>query len=108
MSRGGLLILTFFLAVLIAGCSASFSFTPTGTTAPARAEDCNVQLLPARPDQPHRQLGVLDQSGHGDIRNAGEFLRAVRAQVCAAGGNGIIPRLSGTGQYMGGTVVELY
>ena len=97
-----------FASFAIGGCSAGFAFTQTGPDRLARDSGCRVRLITSTPGQPFTELGVLDQSGPGDIRNAGEFLRAVSAQICAAGGNGIIVRTSDTGQYMGGTVVDLH
>lgn len=95
------------IASFVAGCSPSWALTRTGALADARAADCEVRLLTTAPEGDYEEIGILDQSGHGDIRNAGEFLASVRSHVCAAGGNAIIPRLSGTGQYMGGTVLTL-
>lgn len=57
------------------------------------------------PESGYTEIGILDQSGHGDIRTASDFESSVRSHVCAAGGDAIVARLSGTGQYMGGTVL---
>ena len=95
------------IASFVAGCSPSWALTRTSALADARAADCEVRLLTAAPEGEYDEIGILDQSGHGDIRNAGDFLASVRSHVCAAGGNAIVPRLSGTAQYMGGTVLSL-
>ena len=89
------------------GCSPSWALTRTGVVADARAADCDVRLLTLPPEGAYEEIGILDQSGHGDIRNAGAFLASVRPHVCAAGGNAIVPRMSATAQYMGGTVLLL-
>ena len=96
------------LGCALAACSPSWALTRTGLVADARAADCEVRLLSAAPDGGYDEVGILDQSGQGDIRNAGAFLASVRRHVCAGGGNAIVPRISDTGQYMGGTVLRIH
>ncbi len=107
MLRASHLIAVTAAAFLVAGCSPGWAFTQTGPAAPTRPTSCQVRLLTTAPDQPYVELGILDQDGHGDIRNAGDFLQSVRPHVCRAGGNAIVVRTSGTGQYMGGAVLNL-
>ena len=75
---------------LLSGC-ATANFVPTGGTAPARSEDCPIEVFSSqRPDRAYVELGILEGQGSLGKESLRDVLPELKKEACRAGGDAII------------------
>lgn len=98
------------LPLALAACSPAYVYGPTGTvTAEPRPAGCVFDLLDRAPARAWDELGILAPRDIEDGDMAGGapmFVDAVRAQVCAAGGDAVVVERDTFGRYVRGTVIR--
>lgn len=100
-----------FVATLLltAGCGPVSTFTVRDNACPARPEGCEVTVITSRPEREYVVMGVLDLEAFNTQRlprDEETFRALVRPAVCEAGGDGVIPGITGDGRYIQATVVK--
>jgi hypothetical protein len=96
-------------ALVLCACPISYKFSrTTSASSITKPEGCAFDLLTTHPAQPHVELGVVDfdRGGTTMASTAQEFMDAVRAQVCAAGGDAVVGEINGHGYYVRGVVIR--
>lgn len=95
--------------VLVAGCSpTTFAFTPANPKGVVSLpENCPVDVVTSvPPEKNYEDLGTLDFYNGTEPKTLEDFKKAVKKQVCDAGGDGVIAIANDKGQYTKGTVIH--
>ncbi len=78
-------------ALFAVACGSAARYTQTGVpTASSRPSDCTFTELTTAPNQPYRELGVVEVKPSKEIANLDDFKDTIRPYVCHAGGNAAI------------------
>jgi hypothetical protein len=106
--QGGTMKQLLVLAALLCGCAKSYNYTPTSSAAlAAKPQDCAFEVITTIPQKPFVELGVVEFSKwYGPADNLADFREKVAAHVCRAGGDAVLARINGLGQYLNGTVIR--
>jgi len=92
--------------VVLAACAKlPYVYTKTGEAGPAKPPDCDFAIATTKVERPYTEVGILD-TPEGPADNAADFKERVRAQTCEVGGDAVIAQVSGTGNYVRGTIVR--
>ncbi len=76
--------------VIFTGCS-SAKFVQTGSSYPARPEDCSIEVFSSKlPDREYEELGVLEGEGSLGHDTLAKILPKMKREACKAGGDAII------------------
>jgi hypothetical protein len=103
----GVIILA--LSALHGGCGPVTTFTARGAACAERPTDCELTVIDRRPERDFRVIGVLDVEAFSVRRIPRDdetFLALVRSDVCKAGGDAVIPGVTGDGRYVQATIVK--
>jgi hypothetical protein len=97
-----------FALVLLAGCApATFTFTPA-SSATSLPDNCPVEVVTSMPpERNYQELGTLDFYSGTEPKTLDAFKKAVKSQVCTAGGNAAIAIDNGKGQYTQGSIIKV-
>jgi hypothetical protein len=98
------------LLAVVAGCASPYVYGSLGeAVAQPRSSGCEVSLLfsiPARAYDPLGVLAPLDIESKKLLHDESRFRSAVRAQICAAGGDAVIVERDSEGRYVRATVIK--
>ena len=102
------LLLGCSVAVLSAtGCATDYHYTKTTNTAVSEKDpSCAVELFLSSPDRPYDELGVLSLFMGSRSTDSKQFLYLVRERVCRAGGDAVVAKVNGQGEFMRATVIR--
>jgi hypothetical protein len=76
--------------IAILSC-ASAKFISTGTTYPAKAENCPIEVFSTKqPDKAYEELGVIEGEGSLGYDTLEKILPKMKQEACKAGGDAII------------------
>ena len=95
--------LVFPIALVLAGCAASYQFTGTGKPATPKPPNCEIGVSATVPGPEYEELGIL-QPVANPTRDIREFKESVREPVCRAGGDHVVGEINGLGIYVRGVV----
>jgi hypothetical protein len=93
------------------GCAHPVFHSSGAKSYPPKQPDCPVRVLGALPASGYEELGTLsiegDRSfGAGEYSNSESFLKDVRPQVCATGGDVLVTEVNGSGYIARGIVLR--
>jgi hypothetical protein len=97
------------LLVCLGGCGPVTTFTARGAACVERPTECELAVIDRRPERDFRVIGVLDVEAFSVRRipkDDDAFLALVRRDACKAGGDAVIPGITGDGRYVQATVVR--
>ena len=78
------------LIIIILSC-ASAKFIATGSSYPARPDDCTVEVFSSKlPDREYEELGVIEGEGSFGYDTLEKVLPKMKIEACRAGGDAII------------------
>jgi hypothetical protein len=90
VQRLTLILLQIAVFVGATGC-VRVGYIPTNASAPARPENCPIQIFTSRaPDRPYVELGIVEARGSAHRASLEDMLPEMRQEACLAGGDGII------------------
>jgi hypothetical protein len=104
LAAGALAVVTTLCA-----CVPRAIYTPRVGSCPKRPADCSFEVISSRPTRDYSVIGVIEvESFH--VRNLPKdetaFRSVVAGEVCAAGGDAVVPGINGNGRYVLATVVK--
>jgi hypothetical protein len=107
-TRVSALLISASAALLPVACGSAY-YTQTGAPAAAsRSSDCTFTELTTTPNQPYRELGVVEVKPGEEITNLTDFEDTIRPYVCHAGGNAaIVLPPDPDGHYVSARVIAL-
>lgn len=95
--------------VLIGACGPASTFTPREGVCQARPSGCDFEVIASRTERDYQVVGTVDLDAFS-VRHLpnGEaaFREAVGPAVCRAGGDAVIPGITGDGRYVLASVVK--
>lgn len=92
-------------ALVLASC-AQPRMTRTGPTQAPRPENCKYRLLTTVPAERYMELAVIDVDAAYAPKNMATFGKKIAPKVCEAGGDAVIARANGNGQWIKATVLK--
>jgi hypothetical protein len=94
-----------FLALTVAGCGGPvYRFTSISAPQAPRPQDCAFAISTSPPDpRQFEEIGVLDARRQPSNR-LDVFKRHAAPEICAAGGDLVVPEVNGYGYYMRGVL----
>lgn len=79
---------TFFIIICLIGCGAYTKFIKTGTSMPAKMDDCPIEVFNSNlPERKYDELGILEGDGSDTFE---DVLPKLIQEACRAGGDAII------------------
>jgi len=77
------------------------------TTKPVQPKptNCDFQIVGVAPAEGYEEIALLSQSG-GATSDPTVFKEKVRADVCRVGGDVVVTRINGFGDFLGGSVLR--
>ncbi len=91
------------------GCGPASTFTPREGVCSARPPRCDFEVISRRPARDYQVIGTIDLEAFSVRRlpnDEAELREAVGPEVCRAGGDAIIPGITGDGRYVLAAVVK--
>ena len=96
--------------LLLGGCTAvGYRYNPRTPSVDSNPEECSIHIVDSWPYAGYEEVGYLEVESFRGKRAAtdyGEFYRAVRADVCKAGGEVVLPQINSAGEYIRGIVLR--
>ncbi len=90
MTKSILTLTAMALIFTILSC-ASAKFISTGSSYPARSDDCPIEVFSSRlPDREYEELGVIEGEGSLGFDTLEKVLPKMKREACKAGGDAII------------------
>lgn len=94
----------FVAAVALGACAHAPTYHATAQTKfPPKAPNCPLAIAASHPDPGYEEIGVIAIGGYY-YQDPNAFLDAMRADVCAAGGDLVITEVNGYGAIARGVV----
>ncbi len=97
------------LLLLVTACG-STRFTQTGQRYPARERKCQIQVVTRAPASGFIEIGTIDVKpgsyGANKFRDLESFTKAIRLDVCEAGGDAAVAMVNVQGEYVKATVLK--
>lgn len=92
---------------LMAGCSVAFLMTVTATKPlQPKPANCDFEIVGVPPASGYEEIATLSQSGGATTSDPSTFKEKIRADVCRVGGDLVVYRINGLGDFLGGSVMR--
>jgi hypothetical protein len=99
------------LGISVLGCGGQGEVRKTGGTYAGRGPNCEYRVIRNRIMEPYEEIGVIDIDAFSaqQLPNDEERFRKVAGpEVCAMGGDAVIPAINVHGRWVHGTVIRFH